>query len=86
MAEKKLTGDPRIDHGWFSRRHQTGEAHADARRAREEKRTARFRSAKERQEAAAQREPQEQLRRLDERLGVGVGAKKERARLTRINA
>jgi hypothetical protein len=32
-------------------------------------------------EQAAKRTPQERLRRLDERLGVGIGAKKERGRI-----
>lgn len=34
-----------------------------------------------REEAAAIRSPQEQIKRLDSRLGIGVGAEKERARL-----
>jgi len=37
--------------------------------------------AKERDEAAKNRTPEEQLRRLDEKFGVGVGAKRERDRL-----
>ncbi len=37
--------------------------------------------AKERQEAASKRTPEEQLARLDELLGKGQGAKKERAKL-----
>ena len=37
--------------------------------------------AKERVRLAGEYSPQEQLRRLDERLGVGIGAKKEHARL-----
>lgn len=43
--------------------------------------------AMERQEARAQRTPQEQLRILDERFGEGRGAAKERAKLkARIEA
>jgi len=39
--------------------------------------------ALQRTEERAQRSPQEQIRRLDELLGVGVGAQRERARLAR---
>lgn len=45
------------------------------------KRDDRCRRANERQEARAKRTPQEQLKRLDEMLGEGKGAAKERARL-----
>lgn len=38
----------------------------------------------ERQDARAARSPQEQLKRLDLLLGDGVGAVKERARLTKL--
>lgn len=37
--------------------------------------------SKVRDEAAKNRTPEEQLRRLDEKFGVGVGAKRERERL-----
>jgi len=39
--------------------------------------------AKERKEAAEGRTPQEQLARLDDMLGKGKGAKKERAKLAK---
>ena len=39
--------------------------------------------ALERQEAASKRSPIEQLARLDNMLGVGKGAKKERAKLAK---
>lgn len=61
--EKKLTGDPRIDHKWFSRRHETSEAHQAAREAREARREA----AAERIAAATTCSPIEQLQRLDSR-------------------
>ncbi len=41
----------------------------------------RQKSAKERAEARSERNTREQIAALDRRLGVGVGAKKERARL-----
>lgn len=37
--------------------------------------------ADERNTARAKRTPKEQLQRLDQKLGAGVGARKERARL-----
>ncbi len=49
------------------------------RRVREEEKQC----AKERTVAAASRTPENQIKRLDERLGEGVGAKKERARLAK---
>ena len=44
----------------------------------------RRRRANERQEARVKRTPQEQLKRLDEMLGEGKGAAKERARLEAV--
>jgi len=67
--------------GWFSRRNQTNTAHDNARQAREALQIAKFQNAQKRNEEAANRSPREQLRRLDQRLGAGVGAKNERARL-----
>lgn len=45
------------------------------------KKGGKYAGAEERATAAAKRTPQEQLDILDKRLGVGVGAKKERAKL-----
>lgn len=42
---------------------------------------ARREKAEQRNQEAASRTPTEQLKRLDEKLGKGVGAKKERVRL-----
>jgi uncharacterized protein YecT (DUF1311 family) len=66
---------------WFSCRHRTSEASRETRSARQKKDDAKLNGAYRRQKASVQRTPQQQLRQLDERLGVGVGAKKERARL-----
>lgn len=72
--------------GWFSRRHETAEAQSNMRQAREAKRVAKLQDRQKCEEDAAHRSPQEQLRRLDERLGVGVGATKERVRLKALIA
>jgi len=65
----------------FSRRHVTAEAHFASQQAKEAKvqdwRDTMEQNAIER----AQRSPAQQLALLDTRLGKGVGAKKERARL-----
>lgn len=60
---------------WFSRRHQTADAHLEAKALREARRD------KSRQRVPVKRTPQQQLNELDRRLGVGVGAVRERARL-----
>ena len=71
---------------WFSRRNRTSEAHEEERQTREDERITKAQNAHKRNEEAANRSPREQLRRLDRRLGAGVGAKRERARLkTLIN-
>jgi hypothetical protein len=68
------TAEAKKEH-WFSRRHQTSDAHLTVKAAREERR------AKQRARVNVVRTPSQQLAELDRRLGVGVGATKERARL-----
>jgi hypothetical protein len=70
------------DAKWYSRRHQTSAENYASREAREARMSAKARNAQKRIEAAVKRSPSDQLRRLDQRLGAGVGAENERARLT----
>jgi hypothetical protein len=65
--------------GWFSRRHQDGVAHQDARARHAEEDEKKINSAKER--AEYHRSPADALAHLDAILGKGVGAVKERAKL-----
>ena len=82
--DKKLTGDPRKDFGWFSRRHETSTAHLmaqDGWRA--------FRSLEhvaDRRAERAARTSEEQSALLNQRLGVGQGAVRERAKLKKLGA
>lgn len=75
--------DERKPKGWFSRRHATREAHEEAvaRYTAHHGREWRKIRATELQNLRAGRTPQKQLTELDHRLGKGVGATKERARL-----
>lgn len=68
--------------GWFSRRNKTRESHLDSKAMREEKLLKKQEDAKTRARSAVNRSAQEQLFILDYRLGEGLGAVKERARLT----
>lgn len=81
---KKLTGDPRIDFGWFSRRHETREAHKTAKERHQKFQQDKVQLAKVNRIARQQRTAMQQLALLDQRLGVGVGARKERARLQKF--
>lgn len=69
--------------GWHSRRHESPAAHyaATERYQAEHGPAARRAKAETRMEATIGRTPEEQLARLDARLGYGLGAAKERARL-----
>lgn len=69
--------------GWFSRRHQTRDAHweAVANYQAEHGRQARQEAAQGREEEIKGLAPTERLQALDDRLGAGVGAQRERARL-----
>lgn len=70
--------------GWFSRRHQTSEHHAKIVESKREKQQHRNLHAAELRAARDNRTAKEQVALLDQRLGVGVGAKKERARLSKF--
>ena len=71
---------------WFSRRNQTPDAFYAHQAAKRAKWAAQDAALLERAKARASRSDAEQLSRLDNLLGKGVGAKKERARLAkRIN-
>jgi|2_EtaG_2_1085320.scaffolds.fasta_scaffold00571_2 hypothetical protein len=65
----------------FSRRHETNEAHVARQNARRDKKRGQLDAAQDRVEMAEVRKPSLQLKRLNSRLGKGVGAKKERAKL-----
>lgn len=69
--------------GWFSRRHGTREAHEAAREGYQSRHSkpARQGVAEANQGARSARTPEQQLAFLDSKLGKGVGAKRERARL-----
>lgn len=66
---------------WFSRRYPTAEQHMAAVQAKQEAEADYFRRMDERVKARAKRSPSQQLAMLDQRLGKGKGAKRERARL-----
>ncbi|MBI4068468.1 hypothetical protein HY413_03625 [Candidatus Kaiserbacteria bacterium] len=66
---------------WFSRRHSNRDAHEEVRSVREHRRLKKVADADVRMAYAAARTPQEQLARLDAKLGKGIGAVKERAKL-----
>lgn len=79
MGEKKqLTGDPRIDHNWFSRRHQSNAEFLEHQSRREAKQQHKTLDVEERTTARAGRSDEEQLAELDRR---NEPAKRERARL-----
>lgn len=83
MSEKKqLTGDPRIDFKWFSRRHQSNEKHSSRQAERDARRDDKSRGIVERAAARAERTPREQIALLDQRPGA---AAKERARLSALS-
>ena len=69
--------------GFFSRRHKTSEAHDlnKATRSFKTKKLMRQEEARQRVAACAARTLQQQVAVLDQRLGVGQGAIKERERL-----
>lgn len=86
--EEKKSSEGKKSKGWFSRRHQTAEAHQAAvgKYLAEHGRTARKQGADERNAYRASLSPAQQLIELDRRLGNGVGAVKERARLSALVA
>ncbi|MBI2064682.1 MAG: hypothetical protein HYT62_01365 [Candidatus Yanofskybacteria bacterium] len=70
--------------GYFSRRHENSNAHRDAQDAWRERHA--IECVAERQAERAERSAAQQIALLDRRLGVGQGATKERARLTKAVA
>ena len=86
MSDKKLTGDPRVDFGWFSRRYETAERHREAQDKRDAEKgsAAKAEQVVERRTERAAKTSQEQIAILDQRLGAGQGAVRERAKLTAL--
>lgn len=82
---KESKGGPKPK-GWYSRRHEDTAPHskATATYLNYHGPNARRQGADARLAIRATRSPQEQLRVLDERLGVGKGASRERARLKHL--
>lgn len=74
--------------GWYSRRHKTDEEHRQnlAANSLATRRQARREDAAVRNELRAMRTPQQQMALLNQRLGVGKGARKERERLATLIA
>ncbi len=70
--------------GWHSRRNQTSEAYEESYRARMDRESLMFETIEENKKARASRTSAQQLTLLDERLGVGIGAKKERKKLSEL--
>lgn len=79
--KKEYTKGSAKPRGWFSRRHQTSTEHYAVKEARYAKQDAKLANVEIRQIAASERTPRQQLNRLDKRLGKGLGAESERARL-----
>lgn len=67
--------------GMFSRRHQTNGPHLAAKAQKEADTAEQLEAASERFNAARARSAHAQIKRLDDMLGKGKGAVKERARL-----
>ena len=67
--------------GWFSRRHKTNERHLKAKATREAVRDEGRGALTARVKARVGRTASEQITVLNARLGLGIGAKRERKRL-----
>lgn len=72
---------PKKAGGWFSRKHRTAAAHLKAKAEKAKHVENHLEAIAQRQADRKNRSDVEQLKLLDERLGEGIGAKKERARL-----
>jgi len=67
---------------WFSRKFKTNEVHSNNSDANKTRWAEKFNSALFRQKQSAKMSPADRLKALDNRLGKGLGAKRERAKLT----
>lgn len=81
MENKKTDYVSNKKKGWFSKRYQTAGAHLKAKEMKMQRVDEQVRFAVQRESERRQRTPEEQITLLDERLGRGIGAKKERGRL-----
>jgi hypothetical protein len=83
MAEKiEREGKSLTPKGWFSRRHQDGTSHSSAIATFQARKIAKKERAK--LDVTKYKTPENQILALDKRLGKGIGAVRERARLAEL--